>query len=227
MELLPYLHHIKPKEAFWWMGPGASCSCSGIRHRRASRPPMEYTPPSKVISRWIFYLLNNIKVNISAAEYSSGCILHQLSHIKVNIPATEWYQAHALLDIKSQPCQCTSWSSKIIFNKKKFHIFLKINLASVPVGPFPLYSIVVICNPGLRKNKKVIIYYLESNFKKDMRLESLFCNYSSPWGTLRHCLWSLRHIRASSCAPWGQSGANRLSLLAWEFVKRNTQRIAE
>ena len=29
------------------MGPGASCSCSGIRHRRASRRPMEYTPPTK------------------------------------------------------------------------------------------------------------------------------------------------------------------------------------
>ena len=55
-------------------------------------------------------------------------ILHQLSHIKVNIPAT-----------------CAVEHKKV-------------NLASVPVGPFPLYSIVVICNPGLKKNKEVIIY---------------------------------------------------------------------
>ena len=160
-----YLHHIKRTVAFWWIGPGASCSCSGIRHRRASRPPMEYTPPTKSYQ----------------GEYSS------------NICAVE---------------------------------HKKVNLASVPVGPFPFYSIVVICNPGLQKNKKVIIYQLQSNFKKNMRIESLFCNFGIPWGTLRHCLWSWRHTRASSCAPW-VGGANTLSLLAWQFVKRNTQRIAE
>ena len=87
------------------MGPGASCSCSGIRHRRASRPPMEYTPPTKSYQ----------------GEYSS------------NICAVE---------------------------------HKKVNLASVPVGPFPFYSIVVICNPGLKKNKKVIIYQLQPYFKK-------------------------------------------------------------
>ena len=144
MELLPYLHHIKPTVAFWWMGPGASCSCSGIRHRRAWHPPMVYTPPTKSYQ----------------GEYSSNWTI-------------------------SGTLRC--WT----------------NLASVPVGPFPLYSIVVICNPGLQKNKKSMCCYLQSNFMKGMRIESLCCKYGTPWGTLRHCLWSLRHTRASSCAPWG------------------------